>query len=247
MTRTLRRSLGLIALCAASGAIGWFAHAPSVESDALDSHTRSRIAVIDQHIEEAEPGSILIAGDSHVELQTPSARLCGAPIVNAGISGANASGYGALLSHLNVPLRFRAAILTIGTNDLVSKGDPLSQANADAFEKHVAGIVAQLAAVSDRVVVTAVPPIDRELKGVFDAGAVGGYSQRIAALCARVGCLYADPFASLRDGSSGFGLPGANKTRLHLARYRPVLANLETVLCPAERSSGAAAPEAGQR
>ncbi len=51
------------------------------------------------------------------------------------------------------------------------------------------------------------------------------------ALCDRLGCTYADPFADLRDGDTGFAKPGALRDGLHLAKFRPALAALGPALC----------------
>ncbi|WP_246682945.1 SGNH/GDSL hydrolase family protein [Methylobacterium sp. WL9] len=229
MRRVFGLALAFLTVSVASAGIGWVLHAPKHDVGEYAVH---RLVAIRQQLEEAEPGYVLIAGDSQAELQSPSERVCGAPIVNAGVSGATAAVYAGLLPELEFPVRAGTAILTIGTNDLIGKKKPLAPDVADRFEQEVAGIVARFKAVSDRVVVTAVPPLGRELADEFEAKAVDAYSERIKALCTRIGCRYADPFSELRDGETGFGLPGANRNGLHLTRYRPMLRNLAATLCP---------------
>lgn len=234
MRRRIGLVLAIVMSSALSATIGWFAHGPRHD---VGEYAKHRLAAIRQHLDEADPGFVLIAGDSQAELQTPSARVCGATVVNAGISGATPSDYAALLPDLAFPVRARAAVLTIGTNDLARKNNPLSSEALARFEDDVGRIVTRLAAVSDRVVVTAVPPLGRDIDDSFEARAVSVYSERIRVLCARLGCVYADPFASLRDGTSGFGKPGANRDGLHLARYRPLLGTLAAALCPDEAAT----------
>lgn len=229
MRRALGLSLAFLTVSAGSAGLGWALHAPKHDVGEYAVH---RLVAVHQQLDEAEPGYMLVAGDSQAELQSPSERVCGAPIVNIGVSGATAAVYAGLVSDLEFPVHARAAVLTIGTNDLIRKNDRLAAATADRFAGDVERIVARLATVADRVVVTAVPPIGRELADSFEPKAVHLYSERIRALCARIGCAYADPFSDLRDGDTGFGLPGANRNGLHLTRYRPVLRNLAATLCP---------------
>ncbi|MFD0938397.1 SGNH/GDSL hydrolase family protein, partial [Methylobacterium trifolii] len=68
-------------------------------------------------------------------------------------------------------------------------------------------------------------------EGRLDPLAVGDYSQRLRALCERLGCRFADPFAALRDGEGGFAKPGAMRDGLHLSAYRPALQALAPALC----------------
>ena len=81
------------------------------------------------------------------------------------------------------------------------------------------------------MVVTALPPVGREIGTLVDAGAVPDYSRRLQKLCGRLGCTFADPFADLRDGDTGYAKPGALRDGLHLAAFRPALKALEPALC----------------
>lgn len=223
--------LGATLLLCAGAAIGWSAH-PAPQLNAR-LYAKNRLIAVQVHLEEAPPDYVLVAGDSQAELQDPAQRVCGREIVNAGLSGATAAVYADLFPRLTVPVRARISVLTIGTNDLNRKVAPASEAGAARFAAAVEGIVRDLAVVSDRVVVTAVPPIGREVGDRLDAAAVGVYSRRLHDLCGRVGCTFADPFAHLRDGTSGYALPGALRDGLHVAGYRRVQRALEPVLCPA--------------
>lgn len=241
MTRRILLGLAALILLAIGAGIGW-----SLRPSRLDArlYAQNRLIAVQVHLDEAPADYILLAGDSQAELHSPAQRVCGVEVVNGGVSGSSAALYGELLERLAIRRRPRAVALTLGTNDLLVKNDPLGSKASARFEESVTRIVARLRASSDRVVVTAVPPIGRELAGRLEPRAVGDYSARIAALCARIGCRYADPFAPLRDDGSGFARPGAMRDGLHIAAYRPVLRALEAALCP-EAAAEAPAPDAG--
>lgn len=208
-------------------------------------YAQNRLVAVQSHLDEAPAPYVLVAGDSQAELQSPSARLCGAGIVNAGVSGATTALYADLLARLAIPHRPAAAVLTIGTNDLNRKHEPRGAASAERFEASLGRIVARLKAVSDVVVVAALPPIGASVADRLDALAVADYSNRIGRLCERIGCLFADPYRDLRRGEAsdatayGLARPDALRDGLHLARYRPALARLEPVLCAAMSTANA--------
>jgi len=226
------------ALIGLGGALGWSLRQPRLN---VGLYAQNRLVAIQAHLDEAAAGYVLLAGDSQAELQSPAARLCGAEIVNAGISGAGTALYGELFARLSIPHRPAAVVLTIGTNDLNRKHEPRMPAAAERFEASLGRLVARLRAVSDVVVVTALPPIGAGVADRLDASAVADYSERIRRLCARDGCLTADPYRALRggdaQGADGLARPDALRDGLHLARYRPVLAALEPVLCAATAST----------
>ncbi|GJD97053.1 SGNH/GDSL hydrolase family protein [Methylobacterium iners] len=234
-----RLLLGLVgmALAAAGFALGAW-RTPSRLDARL--YAQNRLIAVQVHLDEAPAEYILLAGDSQAELHSPAQRACGLEIVNGGVSGSSSAVYAELLERLALRTRPRAVALTIGTNDLLVKNDPRGAAAATRFEASLTRIVTRLRAVSDRVVVTAVPPIGRVLAGRLDPLAVTDYSARIRVLCERLGCHYADPFADLRDGETGFAREGAMRDGLHLAAYRPALRALEPALCPVAAAEGGA-------
>ena len=197
------------------------------------AYALGRLYAVQAHLDEAPAAYVFLAGDSHAELQAPAQRPCGQELVNGGVSGATAPVYAELVATLRFPVRPRAAVLTIGTNDILSKNDPRDPAAAARYEAAATRIIRQLTATTDRLVVTALPPIGRELDGRLDPLAVGDYSERLKALCARLGCRFVDPFAAIRDGTTGFAKPGAMRDGLHLSAYRPALAALAPALCSA--------------
>lgn len=228
MRRALLAGLAGIVLAGLTGALGWFLHAPSMSARA---YAQNRLVAVQVHLDEAPPDYVFLAGDSHAELQSPAQRPCGLEIVNGGVSGASAAVYADLVGALAFRGRARAAVLTIGTNDILLKNRPRSPETAARFEEAAGRIVRHLLGVTDRLVVTALPPIGRNLEGRLDPEAVGDYSQRLRTLCVRLGCRFADPFAGIRDGESGFAKPGAMRDGLHLSAYRPALRALEPMVC----------------
>ena len=228
MKRRILLSLGGLLLVGAGILIGrTLATAPvNVRAYAL-----GRLTAVQVHLGEAPPAYVFLAGDSHAELQTPAQRPCGLELVNGGVSGATAPVYADLVATLRFPVRPRAAVLTIGTNDILAKNDPRDPAAAARYEAAATRIIRQLMGTADRLVVTALPPIGRELAGRLDPLAVADYSDRLKALCARLGCRFADPFGAIRDGTTGFAKPNTMRDGLHLSAYRPALAALAPDLC----------------
>lgn len=228
MRRGLFAILAALVLLTLGGLAGWYLHKPAADARA---YAVMRGIAVQVSLDEAPPDYVFWGGDSQVELQPGSQRPCGLDFVNGGFSGATAA---AFLDHL-AGLRFhhapKVAALTIGTNDILAKNAPRSAEAASRFEATVDAIVRRLQAISPRVVVTALPPIGRESGRFLDAAAVPDYSHRLRALCTRLGCTFADPFAPLRDGETGYAKPGALRDGLHLAAFRQAMAALEPVLC----------------
>lgn len=228
MRRFLLAILAGLSLLALGGLAGWHLHKPAADARA---YAVMRGIAVQVSLDEAPPDYAFWGGDSQVELQPGGQRPCGLDFVNGGFSGATAAAY---LDHL-ARLRFhhnpKVAALTIGTNDILTKNVPRSAEAASRFEATVEAIVKQLQGVSPRVVVTALPPIGRESGRFLQAEAVPDYSHRLRTLCSRLGCAFADPFATLRDGETGYAKPGALRDGLHLAAFRPAMAALEPALC----------------
>ncbi|KQP42030.1 SGNH/GDSL hydrolase family protein [Methylobacterium sp. Leaf106] len=228
--KALRLGIAGLAVLGVGFTVGWV-EKPSRLNARL--YATDRLPSIQAHLDDAPNGYILLAGDSQAELQSPAQRVCGTEIVNGGISGASASVYADLVAKLSVKTRARAVVVFIGTNDLQRKKEPLSDRTAQGFDDAVERIVTRLQAGSDRVVVAAVPPISRSVEKRLEPAAVVAYSARIEALCRRLSCRYVDPYADLRDGDTGFALPGALRDALHITDYRRVMRALEPVLCAA--------------
>ncbi|MCJ2124877.1 SGNH/GDSL hydrolase family protein [Methylobacterium sp. J-077] len=228
MTRRLLAGVVGLALLALGGFAGWHLRKPAADARA---YAVMRGIAVQVSLDEAPPEYVFWGGDSQVELQPGGQRPCGLDFVNGGFSGATAAAYLDHLTGLTFHHRPMVAALTIGTNDILLKNAPRSAEAASRFEANAEAIVKRLQAVSPRVVVTALPPVGRAVGRLIDAGAVADYTQRLRTLCGRLGCAFADPFASLRDGETGYAKPGALRDGLHLAAYRPAMAALEPVLC----------------
>lgn len=229
MRRALLAGFGGVAVLTVGVGLGWVLHAPPAMN--ARAYAQNRLIAVQVHLDEAPADYVFLAGDSQSELESPAQRPCGLELVNGGVSGSSAAVYADLVATLRFPARARAAALTIGTNDLMAKNKPLGPEATAHFEASAERILRTLMANTDRLVVTAVPPVGRELARWLEPAAVAHYSDRLRALCTRLGCTFADPFASLRDGDTGFAKPGALRDGLHLSRYRPVMDALAPVLC----------------
>jgi lysophospholipase L1-like esterase len=218
---------GLV-LLALGGLAGWRLHRPGADARA---YAEMRLIAVQVSLDEAPPDYVFWAGDSQVELQPGGQRPCDLDLVNGGVSGATAGSYADYLARLTFKTHPRVAALTIGTNDILVKNSPQLTKPTEQFEAAAEAIIRRLQSLSPRVVVTALPPVGREIGKLVEAGAVADYSRRLQALCGRLGCIFADPFAALRDGDTGYAKPGALRDGLHLAAFRPALKALEPALC----------------
>jgi lysophospholipase L1-like esterase len=228
MRRLIAPAIAALLLLAAGGIAGWALRRAPADARA---YATMRLVAVQVALDEAPSDYVFLAGDSQSELQPGDQRPCGLPLVNGGVSGATSAAYAGYLAQLAFPVHPKAASLTIGTNDILLKNRPRGGDAAARFETEAERIVRALQAVTGRVVVTALPPVGREIAAVVDAEAVGDYSNRLKALCGRLGCTFADPYADLRDGGTGFAKPGALRDGLHLAKFRPALAALAPALC----------------
>lgn len=228
MKRFIAPAIAALLIFSAGAIAGWSSRKAPMDARA---YATMRLTAVQVALDEAPAEYDFFAGDSQTELQPGDQRPCGLPMVNGGVSGATSSAYADYLGRLKFPVRPKAASLTIGTNDLLLKNRPRGLDAASRFEASVERIVHGLQAVTGRVVVTALPPVGREIAALVDAGAVGDYSERLKALCGRLGCTFTDPFADLRDGETGYAKPGALRDGLHLAKFRAALQALSPALC----------------
>ncbi|MCJ2101698.1 SGNH/GDSL hydrolase family protein [Methylobacterium sp. E-046] len=228
MKRVAVLILAGVVLLALGGVAGWRLHRPGTDARA---YAEMRLIAVQVSLDEAPPDYVFWAGDSQVELQPGSQRPCGLDFLSGGVSGATAASYSDYLGRLTFKVHPRIAALTIGTNDILVKNNPQLHMPTEQFEAATEAIVKRLQSLSARVVVTALPPVGREIGTLVDAGAVPDYSRRLEKLCGRLGCTFADPFADLRDGDTGYAKPGALRDGLHLAAFRPALKALEPALC----------------
>ncbi|MEE7503875.1 SGNH/GDSL hydrolase family protein [Methylobacterium sp. C33D] len=172
----------------------------------------------------AEPGSVLLAGNSHAEF-VGAPDLGGRTCINIAVGGSTAADCGRQLAALRVPVRCAAAVLIIGTNDIQRWRHPERARVVDRFEADVRGILRRLEAWAAQVLVAAIPPIGAGATG-RDPAAVAAFSDRLAALCAAGGHAFFDPFAPWRSGAGGLAGAGLHRDGVHLADYAPLAAAL---------------------
>jgi lysophospholipase L1-like esterase len=219
------------ALLVCTGAAFWIGTEQPRELTS-ETYADQRLPLINSQLYEAMPGFIFLAGDSHSELLNTTYRLCGKELVNGGVSGAKAELYRDIVGRLAFKGAPDAIVFSIGTNNLLRKKKPLSDAPTREFEDNVAHTVAAFRKKASRVIVLAVPPISTELKDKFEIGAVKAYSQALQKACERAGCEVIDPYDFAREADGNTARAQATRDGIHLSSYRDVHARMEQLLCP---------------
>lgn len=203
--------------------------ANALNSDAVGT---ARIPAVNGILKQVEPGFVLLAGDSHMELYGSPSLACKKNVVNVGVSGVGVRFYSGFLGQLSFSSKPSAAMLTIGTNDLLRKKKPTSDSTRARWEEDARRTVAALRAIAPKVVVNAVPPIGESLNKVIDSDGVKVYSEILSGICSAVqGCVYKDPFAKTRSFNFGIARPGTMADELHLSNYRRAYSSLDDELC----------------
>nr|WP_246732879.1 SGNH/GDSL hydrolase family protein [Methylobacterium sp. BTF04] len=194
-----------------------------------EAHLARRLPVIRAELDAAEPGFVLLAGNSHAEIlgNALARRL---PVVNGGIGGASARRYATQLDALPFRARAGVAMLFLGTNDILRTAAPLSKGTLGGFEAAVTRILAWLRTNADVVLVAAVPPIGPEAQRERDPAAVAAYTAVLRSVCERNGCRLFDPFAGLRDGETGLTTQALPQDGVHVRDYDAVARDLATLL-----------------
>ena len=200
-------------------------------------------------LRKASPDSVLLVGNSHVEfLGMPD--FGGRPCINLGIGGSIAADCAAHLAGLRAPVRCAAAVLIIGTNDILRWRHPERAGSGRRFEAEVRRILRSLEACAAQVFVAAVPPIGAWATG-RDPAAVADFSDRLEALCRAGGHRFFDPFAALRDGGPGLARTGLYPDGVHLADYTRLAGEVVRLVridpAPSAPRMRAPAPAAGLR
>lgn len=197
-----------------------------------DDYGRAKIPAVNGVLQRMEPGFVLLAGDSHMELYGTPALACGKAVANVGVSGVGVRFYSGFVDQIAVPAKPSVAVLTIGTNDLLRKKRPTSDATRTRWEEDARKVVVALRGMAPKVVVNAVPPIGESLDKVIDSDGVKVYSDVLSGICSAVqGCVYKDPFAKVRSFKFGIARPGTMSDELHLANYRRAYSSLDDELC----------------
>ncbi len=189
-------------------------------------------------LDKAGEGYVLLLGDSNAAAVRPGMVGCPGPFVNLGIGGIRADQYLEIIRRARLPDGGAVAILNVGTGNLVRKLGPADPGAVAAYEASVEGIVRAVAPHVRRVVVNAIPPLGGRGAVKLDPGMVEAYSLRSKAVCARLGCAYADPWASVRGASFGIERPGASHDGLHPADVAGAYGTLSALACgPGGRSA----------
>lgn len=198
--------------------------------NAID-HANERLPVINAELAAATGGFIMTAGDSHAN-RFGRLALCHLPMVNAGVDGAGARVYARVTDSLAAGKHAAAIVLTIGTNDLLAKNKPSNPDRMARLAAQDRAIIAKLAARTDRLVVTAIPPVAERVAGIFDLEALEELSRELQKACRSTSrCAFIDPFRPLRSVRFGLAQPAALHDDLHLADYAEAARRLEPMLC----------------
>lgn len=206
-------------------------HAGKAKTMRVADYAVLRAPAVGYQAGQVDGGFVLVAGDSHAELAMPEAGRCGWAFVNAGVSGAKTDGYARFLEKVSMPRRASVAVVTLGTNDLLRKYEPAGKAAADAYEEALSRVVGTLRKHAERVIVAAVPPVPAASAGLVDPAGVGNLTKRQAAVCARLGCETADPYAGYRGASFDEARAGASRDGLHMTDYRPAYRAIDDLIC----------------
>lgn len=199
-------------------------------------HLARRLPEIQRQLDIARPEFVFLAGNSHAEL-VGDALGRHRPVVNGGIGATSARGYALQHDRLTFRSRAGAAVLFLGTNDIMRGGRPDLPATHAKFAAFVRRSVTWLQAHADQVLVAAVPPIGAAATDLRDPAAVAVYSVNLAALCDRQDCRFIDPFAALRDGPGGLSTQLEPADGVHLRDYAALAAALVPDLTPHLASS----------
>lgn len=154
-----------------------------------DSHRRTRQLILYYTLSRVD-SPIILVGDSITEASTLPRTLCGHPIVNAGLNGAStASDLGTWLIEVLDERRAALIVVSLGTNDA------LMSRSTQAFETSYAALLAQLAKVTDRLAVLAIPGIDvlqhvTEKMQAEAMGRIDGFNAVLPALAANGGASF---------------------------------------------------------
>jgi hypothetical protein len=188
-----------------------------------DGYRERRLAEIATDLRELDGDYLLAAGDSHIA-RWRARRVCGLPVVNAGVNGDTAGDTARLLAELALPHPPRAVILTVGTNDANVKRFRDTADAIGRFGGAFRPLLRRLSRKTDLVLVTGVPPIDGARATGFSPAAASAIDTAAEAACrATVPCHVANPFragVALTDG-------------IHLRDYEEAYRLIEPVLCAA--------------
>lgn len=193
------------------------------EETVLSAYGQVRLDGLNAQLAQVRAPYRLLLGDSQAErLYLPE--LCGAPVVNAGISGARAAAVLRVAEALVLPVAPEAIVVMVGTNDVQRRRGPADPAHRASFRTEMRALLAGSAGRAPAVYATPLPPLDPARASGFETGEVATYSAMVAEECARAGCRPADVFpANAARSPDGVhvgtaDLLGPNGVRARLAR-----------------------------
>lgn len=235
MGRAVRILMAVAAVCALGagfapkGLLG--TDRASADAAVLDAW-EARLAEARSGLAAARPGYVVLMGDSNAQLVAVSDIPCPGDVVNFGVGGTGAAQYLALARRATFPDGGAAAVVNVGTNDLIRKRRPEDTAALDAYEHALSGIVGTVGPHVSRVVVNAIPPMAGRFSAKLMPELVEAYSLRAKAVCERLGCTYVDPWAGIREGGFGAMRPDAAPDGLHPSNPGSYYAAQARHFCP---------------
>lgn len=156
-----------------------------------DSHRRGRQTILYYTLSRIND-PVIVLGDSIVEASTLPREQCGHAVVNAGLDGASTtSDLGNWLMDVLDGKPAAAIVVALGTNDALGAARDLPH-----FEANYSTLLAQLSKATARVIVLAVPPIERSSRLTDEAQTkamrlIESYNSVLPELAARAGATFA--------------------------------------------------------
>lgn len=210
----------LLVVCVALAAWAAWPKLPMV----VDTHMRQRQLMLALTLARFDD-AIIVLGDSIVEASTLPRSLCGHPIVNAGVGRASTeSKLGAMLTQALGAKRAVMVVVAVGTNDAAIPN------SLGRYASNFRALLAELAALTPRTAILAIPPPEAGLEGArtVDAATIEGYNAILPELA--------------KEAAAGFiALPAmpehhtVDGIHLNAAGYevwdRTVLRSIDAVVC----------------
>ncbi|MER8540233.1 GDSL-type esterase/lipase family protein [Mesorhizobium sp. M1334] len=173
-------------------------------------HWTVRTAAIAAHLQWIGPNSLMLVGDSLLELVPPHP-LEGLKVVNAGFGGATAANVYASIASSVVLLALKAnppakAVIQVGTNDSKTGANPVAVA-----EKTMA-ICSLLRSIGTEAIVFAIPPIEEKKTAFRSASVAAAINDATRLACLGSGVPFVDPYIAVRGSND------VTEDGIHLAR-----------------------------
>ncbi len=209
----------LVGLVIASAWAAWPKH-----EDVRDTHGATRQFVIHSTLARVDD-AIVVLGDSIVEASTLPRSLCGHPVVNAGIGGAStASRLGSMLSESLGGKRAALVVVSLGTNDAAIPH------SVDQFRSNYRALLTDLAALTPRTAIAAIPPPQAGLEPAkkVSAAVIDNYNAILPGLAEEVRASFI-PLPTMPERHTLDGI------HLNAAGYevwdKAILRGIESALC----------------